>query len=105
MESSIFEFEYHSDYEKMQNRTSKLGKQGCLESALIALQDSIKRILLATVKCYKEISKLCFNAGISINTGAFAIVTRIIEIFRNLDGNFESGNKIQNLMKEFLFRN
>ena len=105
MDSRIFEFGYRSDYRKMQTRISKFGMQDCLDSALIDLQDSIKRMLLATVKCYKETSKFCFNAGISINTEAFSIVKKAIDIFRNLHGDFESGNEIENLMKGLLFRN
>ena len=90
VDPTVYELGYKEDFEQMVKEINNYSIEDCLTSALIELQVSIKRMLYATVKSYKERSKFSFNCGIVICTEAFQIVKRAIEKFKQLTGEFQN---------------
>ena len=100
MEPTMFKEKFREDFNRMVYERNTFSEQHCLAAALIELQVSVKKMLFATVKSYKERSKLSFNSGIAIGTEAFQIVKRAIETFKQLSGEFQNENDLENLASE-----
>ena len=66
------------------------------------MQELIKRILIETTQLYREKGKLSYNAGIFINTEAFKIIRRAIDIFRNIEGDFDEASDIEMIIRQFI---
>ena len=102
IQHEVLESTHIPTYMNMIDHIERFGKPDCVASNLVTLQCSIKTMLFATVKLYTDKTKLSFNSGISMNTTAFAVVKRAIEIFKTLDGVYENESDIEKRIRESL---
>ena len=63
-----------------------------------------KKYAIATLKYYRDRSKISFNSGISIEIEAFEVVRRAVEIFKTIDREFQNETDIENIIRKSLNR-
>ena len=102
LEKDRFEVEHPQEYEKCVRNLADSEKSISIDRELCCIQELIKRTLIGTTQCYREKSKMTYNAGISINTEAFKIVRRAIETFRNIEGDFDDVSDIEMIIRQFI---
>ena len=95
------EFEHPKEYYEIKKELERNGRDS-LDILLIRLQVSIKKLLIETTELYKNKSRLSYNVGISIKTEAFKIVRRAIDVFRDLEGDFDDVCAIERTIRQFV---
>ena len=83
-------------------RNSDDVRKDSLDRQLCHMQYLIKRFLIETTQLYRENRNFSYNAGILINTEAFKIVRRAIDIFRDIEGDFDDVSDIEMIIKQFI---
>ena len=96
------EVEYSQKYEELLKNFAAYGKNQLRQKKLSDIQKSIKGLLIETTQSYREECKLTYNSGISINTEAFKFVRRAIEIFRDIEGDFDNVKDIEMIIRQFI---
>ena len=97
------EFEHPKEYYEIKKELERNGRDS-LDILLIRLQVSIKKLLIETTELYKNKSRLSYNVGISIKTEAFKIVRRAIDVFRDIEGDFDDVCAIERTIRQFVAR-
>ena len=92
---------YPNEYKKFARNSDDVSKDS-LDIQLCYTQYLIKSFLIETTLLYRENGKFSYNAGILINTEAFKIVRRAIDIFRNIEGDFDDVSDIEIIIKHFI---
>ena len=73
-----------------------------LDAVLSILQEEIKKLLIQTTEIYRGKEHLSYNVGISINTEAFKRVRYVIEIFKNIEGDFDDVSEIKRIIEQLV---
>ena len=97
-----FELEYPCEYKEFVRNLAVNGKDNLLFTLLLRTRQLLKDMLLDTTYCCRERNKFYHNAGILINTEAFKIVRRAVEIFRNIEGDFDDVQGIEILIRQLI---
>ena len=97
-----FELEYPCEYKEFVRNLAVNGKDNLLFTLLLRTRQLLKDMLLDTIYCCRERNKFYYNAGILINTEAFKIVRRAVEIFRNIEGDFDDVQGIEILIRQLI---
>ena len=101
LEKERFESEHPQEYEECVRYFADFRKDPS-DSQLYHMQELIKSILIETTQLYRENGNFSYNAGILINTEAFKIVRRAIDIFRNIEGDFDEARDIKMIIRQFI---
>ena len=101
LEKERFESEHPQEYEECVRYFADFRKDPS-DSQLYHMQELIKSILIETTQLYRENGNFSYNAGILINTEAFKIVRRAIDIFRNIEGDFDEARDIEIIISKFI---
>ena len=98
----MFELEYPCEYKEFVRNLTVNGKDNLLHTLLLSIKQLFKEMLVDTAYLCRERNKLYYNAGISINTEAFKLVRRAIEIFRNIEGDFDDLQDIEIIIRQLI---
>ena len=88
LDQEKFKLENPEEYQEITEEFTSYGKDS-LDWAFDRLRQSINKILIETIELYNSKNRFSYYVGISINTEAFKIVIRAIDIFKGLEGDFD----------------
>ena len=85
LEQEKFETEHPRDYEQFVMHIATFEKSSSLDRELCDIQHLIKKVLIGGMNLYIVKGEFSYNAGILINTEAFKILRRVVDIFKNIE--------------------
>ena len=101
LDQERFKLEHPEEYHEITVEFTCYGRISKLH-ALFRLQKSINKFIIETIEQYNDTNKFSYYVGISTNTEAFKIVRRAIDIFRELEGDFNDAYDIERIITQFV---